>query len=115
MIDGSASGFMRSVKLHISENSQYENIILQARQRFGSSDYENKLHLYMTAVPINFSTKGRAMLESLRKRLDMGKIACDPEAHKELLTELRIAQSDENMKLIKENPQTMDLIHCVCV
>jgi hypothetical protein len=68
-------------------------------------NYEDKLHLYMSVIPINFSTKGRFMLENLKKYLDMGKIAISPEEHsnQELLTELRVATADEDMKDIGWN------------
>jgi hypothetical protein len=56
----------------------------------------------MNILPIPFGTKGRGILESLRKRLDLGKIAISPQKHNELLTEMRIAQSDEEMCLIKK-------------
>ena len=114
MIDGSASGFIRSVKLHVNDNPDYHIIIDNARKRFAGTgmNYEDKLHLFMNIVPVNFSTKGRFMLENLKKYLDMGKIAISPEEHsnQELLTELRIATADEDMKLQKEGTATMDLI-----
>jgi hypothetical protein len=65
----------------------------------------------MNIVPVAFSTKGRFMLERLRKWLDIGKIAISPKEHsnQELLTELRIATADEDMKLQNEGTATMDL------
>jgi hypothetical protein len=39
----------------------------------------------MNIVPVNFST---AMLECLRKWLDLGKIAISPEQNNELLAEM---------------------------
>jgi hypothetical protein len=113
LIDGSASGFIRSIKLHVGDNPQYDIIIDNARKRFAGTgmNYEDKIHLYMSVCPVNFSTKGRFMLENLKKYLDMGKIAISAEEHsnRELLTELRIATADEDMKLQKEGNATMDL------
>jgi hypothetical protein len=113
MIDGSTSGFIRSIKLHVNDNPDYHIMIDNARKRFAGTgmNYKDKLHLYMSVIPINFSTKGRFMLENLKKYLDMGKIAISPEEHsnQELLTELRVATADEDMKLPKEGTATMDL------
>jgi hypothetical protein len=105
-IDGSSSGFIRSVKLQTGEYVQYENVIEKAK-RDGKSD---EIWYYMQIVPVNFNTKGREMLGNLKKYMDMGRIAIDPDTHKELLTELRIATSDENMSLQKDQTSTMDLL-----
>jgi hypothetical protein len=34
-------------------------------------------------IPVNFATKGRYLLEQLRKQLDMGKVAIHPDQHNE--------------------------------
>jgi hypothetical protein len=59
------------------------------------------LHLYMNIVHVNFSTKHKAMLDNVRKWIDKGMVAIDPDLFPELLTELRIATSDEEMSLDK--------------
>jgi hypothetical protein len=105
-IDGSASGFIRSLKYQTHENPHYEQVIQKARQ----DGLDDQLHLYMNIVPVNFSTKGKSMLDNLKKYIDMGKLAIDPEAHKELLTELRIATANEDMTLEKDQTNTMDLL-----
>jgi hypothetical protein len=105
-IDGSASGFIRSVKLQTGEYTQYEKVIEKAK-RDGRSD---QLWYYMQICPVNFNSKGREMLGNLKKYMDMGKIAIDAQSYPELLTELRIATADEEMSLQKDQANTMDLL-----
>jgi hypothetical protein len=57
-VDGSQPGFIRILKIAIGEYRQYEYFVEKAKQ-----DNNNRpLHLYMNIVPVNFSTKHRAML-----------------------------------------------------
>jgi hypothetical protein len=107
-IDGSAAGFIRSLKFQTHENQQYEQLIEKAR-RDGLG--EDQLHIYMNIVPVNFSTKHKQMLGNVKKYIDMGRVAIDPEAHKELLTELRIATANEDMTLQKDQTNTFDLLN----
>jgi hypothetical protein len=97
MVDGSLPGFIRSLKAQIAgETVDYDYIIDKARQ---NGHDETKLYLYMRVVPVNISTRGKTMLGNLKKYMDMGKLAIDVEEHRDLLTELRIATSDEELKL----------------
>jgi hypothetical protein len=105
-IDGSSSGFIRSVKYQTGEYSQYERLIEKAKHD-GKLD---EIWYYMQICPINFNTKGHQMLGNLKKYMDMGKIAIDAQAFPELLTELRIATSDEDMALEKDQTNTFDLL-----
>ena len=50
------------------------------------------------------------MLDNIKKWMDAKRMAIDSDAHPELLTELRTAQSVEDMTLNKSE-YTMDLIH----
>ena len=52
----------------------------------------------------------RQMLDNIKKWMDAKRMAIDSDAHPELLTELRTAQSVEDMTLNKSE-YTMDLIH----
>ena len=52
----------------------------------------------------------KAMLGNLKKYIDMGKVAIDPEESKDLMTELRIATSDEELRLEKTTQYSMDLL-----
>jgi hypothetical protein len=103
MDDGSQPGFIRSLKIAIGEYAQYEYFVEKAKQD------KRPLHLYMNIVPVNFSTKHRAMLGNVRKWIDKGHVAIDPDLFPELLTELRIAQGDEEMSLDKTE-YSMDLL-----
>jgi hypothetical protein len=62
----------------------------------------------MNIVHVNFSTKHKAMLDNVRKWIDKGMVAIDPDLFPELLTELRITTSDEEMSLDKTD--SMDLL-----
>jgi hypothetical protein len=86
-IDGSGSGFIRSVKLQVREYTQYERLIEKARQD-GRPD---ELYHYMQICPVSFNKHHKTMLMNVRKYLDMGRIAIDADAYPELMTELRIA------------------------
>jgi hypothetical protein len=50
------------------------------------------------------------MLGNLKQYFDMSKMAIDPQAHKDLLTELRIATANEDMVLEKSGQYTQDLL-----
>jgi hypothetical protein len=71
---------------------------------------EDKLYLYMNIIPVNFSTKHKTMLANLKKYIDMGRVTIDPNAHSELMTELRIATSDEDLSLEKSRVNAFDLL-----
>ncbi|HJT49782.1 MAG TPA: terminase family protein [Nitrososphaeraceae archaeon] len=108
-IDASQPGLIKSLKLNIAgETVDYERIIQRARQN--GHDIDNQLYLYMRVVPVNFNTQGKIMLGNLKKYIDMGKVAIDPEAHSELLGDLRIAEADENLLLKKDQANTQDLL-----
>jgi hypothetical protein len=104
-IDGSQPGFIRSLKIAIGEYAQYEHFVERAKQ----DKREDKLYLYMNIIPVNFSTKHRAMLGNVKKWIDKGHVAIDSDLFPELLTELRIATSDEEMTLDKTE-YSMDLL-----
>jgi hypothetical protein len=105
-IDGSQSGFIRSVKYQTGDYPHYERLVEKARLD-GRPD---ELWHYMQVIPVNFSTKHKAMLGNLKLLIDKGRIAIDPHAHSELMTELRIATSDEDMALEKDQTNTFDLL-----
>jgi hypothetical protein len=104
-VDGSASGFIRSVKIALGGNEipNYEVFVEKSKR--------DKIPLYklMNVVPVSFGEKGRAMLGNVKKWIDKGRVAIDAEAHPELMTDLRIATSDEEMSLNKID-YTMDLL-----
>ena len=103
-IDGSNPGFIRSLKTAVGEYANYDVYIDKAK-----TDGDRPLFHYMNIIPVNFSTQGKPMLSNVKKWIDKGRVAIDPDAHKELMVDLRIAQADEEMKLNKTE-NTMDML-----
>lgn len=103
-IDGSNPGFIRSLKSALGEYPNYDVYIDKAK-----ADGDRPLFHYMNVIPINFSTQGKPMLSNVKKWVDKGHVAIDPDQHKELMLDLRIAQADEEMKLDKTD-NTMDML-----
>ena len=103
-IDGSNPGFIRSLKEALSEFVNYEVFVEKAKK-----DGNRPLYHYMNVIPVNFSTEGKPMLGNVKKYADNGWLAIDPDNHKELMLDLRIAQADEEMKLDKTD-NTMDML-----
>jgi len=102
-IDGSQPGFIRSLKIKLSEYPNYEHFEERSKK-------DNvPLYLYMNIVPVNFAEKGKIMLGKIVKLLDMNKVAISPDDHAELLTEMRIATADEDLRLDKKE-YSMDLL-----
>ena len=106
LCDSSQPGFIRSLKYQTGENPNYEQVIEKARR----DGLEDRLVLYMNICPINFSTNHKLMLGNVKKYMDMGRVAINPEEHKELLTELRIATANEDISLEKDKTNTFDLL-----
>jgi len=104
-IDGSQPGFIRSLKIALGEYAQYEHFVEKAKQ----DKREDKLHLYMNIVPVNFGERGKLMLANVNKLCDNNKFAIDPSEHAELLTDMRIATADEDLRLDKKD-YPMDLL-----
>ena len=104
-IDGSQPGFIRSLKIALGEYAQYEHFVEKAKQ----DKREDKLHLYMNIVPVNFGERGKIMLAIVKKLCDNKKFAIDTSEHAELLTEMRIATADEDLRLDKKD-YPMDLL-----
>jgi len=102
-IDGSNPGFIRSLKQAMGEFVNYDLFVDKAKTD------KRPLFYYMNVVPVNFATEGRAMLSNVKKWIDKQRVAIDPDQHKELMLDLRIAQSDEEMKLDKTD-NTMDML-----
>jgi hypothetical protein len=103
-VDGSASGWIRSLKTAIGEYPKYEVFVEKSKR--------DKIDLWrlMKVVPVNFGEHGRVMLGNVKKWIDMCRVAIDSEQFPELMTDLRIATSDEEMALQKDDYK-MDLIH----
>lgn len=105
-VDASQVEFIGSLKNAIGEDTKYDYFVDRAKHE------EKPLHLFMDIVPVPFNSSevgGRVMLGNLRKILDNKWMAINPDELPELLTDLRIAQCDELMKLDKTDYH-MDLL-----
>jgi hypothetical protein len=73
-VDGSAAGFIRSVKYQTGEFSQYEQVLDKAKR---DGRLEEPWY-YMQICPIAFNKHHKKMLENLKKYMDKCKVAIDP-------------------------------------
>jgi hypothetical protein len=100
-IDGANPSFIRSLKLQIREEPNYENIIAYYKQM--------KIHYGegMKVIPINFNAEHKAMLGHTKMLLEEGILAINPMFDK-LITSLRTAV-DIDGKLDKEATSYNDI------
>ena len=88
-IDGGNPSFIRSLKLQIGEDADYDKVIARYRsEKLGDNWSQN-----MKIVPVNFNTEHKAMLGHCKMILeqDPGKIAINPDKFDKLITALRTA------------------------
>src|SRR4030095_16281113 len=86
-IDGANPSFIRSLKLQIGEDPDYDKVIARYRlEKLGDNWSQN-----MRIVPVNFNTEHKGMLGHCKMILeqDPGKIAINPDRFGKLITELR--------------------------
>lgn len=102
-VDGSAAGYIRSLKTAIGEYPHYELQIERSKK--------DKIPLYhmMQIIPVSFGEEGTTMLEQCKKMIELNRVAIDPLYHENLLTEIRLATSTEDLKLDKHD-FPMDLL-----
>jgi hypothetical protein len=88
-IDGANPSFIRSLKLQIGEEADYDKVIARYRSE-GLGDDATK---DMKIVPVNFNKEHKAMLGHCKMILeqDPGKIAINPDRFDKLITALRTA------------------------
>jgi hypothetical protein len=85
-IDGANPSFIRSLKVQLDEDPEYEKAI--ARYKSQGWDWENSS--CMQVVPINFHSRHNEMLAHSKLFLERGHIAINPKFDK-LITALRTA------------------------
>jgi hypothetical protein len=95
LVDGANVNFIKSMKHMLNENIHYE-------------DEKVEDHIYKRVRPINFGTTHRALLSNMIELVSKGYVAIDPK-FENLLNQLRVAQMDANLSLIKK-PLTLDLV-----
>jgi hypothetical protein len=104
-IDGANPSFIRSLKLQIGEDADYDKVIARSRSEgLGDSCSQN-----MKIVPVNFNSEHKAMLGHCKMILenDGGRIAINPVFDK-LITSLRTAV-DNDGTLDKESTSYNDI------
>jgi hypothetical protein len=95
IVDGSNVNFIKTMKHMLNENMEYE----KEKPEDG---------IYKRVRPINFGTTHRALLSNMIELVAKGYVAIDPR-FENLLNQLRVAQMDANLSLIKK-PLTLDLV-----
>jgi aromatic ring-cleaving dioxygenase len=87
-IDGANPSFIKSLKLQIGEDADYDKVIARYRsEKLGDSTKDMKI------VPVNFNSEHKAMLGHCKMILeaDGGRIAINPDRFDKLITPLRTA------------------------
>jgi hypothetical protein len=87
-IDGANPSFIKSLKLQIGEDPDYDKVIARYRSE-GLGDATKDMRI----VPVNFKSEHKAMLGHCKMLLgkDGGKIAINPSGFDKLITSLRTA------------------------
>jgi hypothetical protein len=101
-VDGSQPGFIRSLKIALNEDPEYEKAI----------EYYNHNHMdwqaNMMVLPIPFSTSHKAMLSHTRTLIEDGFVAIHPTKFQKLLISLHTAVDNEG-KLDKNSTSFNDI------
>jgi hypothetical protein len=104
-IDGANPSFIKSLKLQIGEEADYDKVIARYRSEgLGDGTQDMKI------VPVNFNKEHKAMLGHCKMILedDRGKIAINPDKFGKLITSLRTAV-DIDGTLDKESTSYNDI------
>jgi hypothetical protein len=106
-IDGANPSFIKSLKLQIGEEADYDKVI--ARYKAEGFGAENAIK-DMRIVPVNFNREHKAMLGHCKMILeqDPGKIAINPDKFDKLITALRTAVDNDGI-LDKESTSYNDI------
>jgi hypothetical protein len=93
-IDGANPSFIKSLKLQIGEDPDYDKVI--ARYKSEGLD-DNSWSQYMKIIPVNFNKEHKAMLGHCKMIMenDGGKIAINPNKFDKLITALRTAVDND--------------------
>jgi hypothetical protein len=92
-IDGANPSFIKSLKLQIGEEAEYDKVIA----RYKSEGLGDNWGEYMKIVPANFNKEHKAMLGHCKMILEHepGKIAINPDKFDKLITALRTAVDND--------------------
>ena len=106
-IDGVNRSFIRSLKLQIGEEPDYDKVIARYRSvKLGDNSWSQDMKI----VPVNFNAEHKAMLGHCKMILenDGGRIAINPDRFDKLITSLRTAV-DSDGTLDKEATSYNDI------
>jgi hypothetical protein len=105
-IDGANPSFIKSLKIQIGEDADYDKVIARYRSE-GRGDSWGE---HMKIVPVNFNKEHKAMLGHRKMILenDGGRIAINPDKFDKLITSLRTAV-DIDGALDKESTSYNDI------
>jgi Terminase RNaseH-like domain len=94
-IDGANPSFIKSLKIQIGEEADYDKVIARCRSE-GLGDSWSK---DMKIVPVNFNKEHKAMLGHCKMLLekDGGHIAINPDKFDKLITALRTAVDNDGV------------------
>jgi aromatic ring-cleaving dioxygenase len=104
-IDGANPSFIKSLKLQIGEDADYDKVIVRYnKEKLGNGIQD------MRVVPVNFNSEHKAMLGHCKMLLenDGRNIAINPDRFDKLITALRIAV-DNDGTLDKESTSYNDM------
>ena len=93
-VDGANPSFIRSLKLQIGEDPDYDKVIARYRsEEWGDATKD------MRIIPVNFNKEHKAMLGHCKMLLekDGGKIAINPDRFDKLITALRTAVDNDGV------------------
>ena len=105
-IDGANPSFIKSLKLQIGEEADYDKVIARYKaEGFGDDPTKD-----MKVVPVNFNKEHKAMIGHCKMILENEprKIAINPDKHDKLITALRTAV-DNGGALDKESTSYNDI------
>jgi hypothetical protein len=94
-IDGANPSFIKSLKLQIGEEADYDKVIA----RYKSEKMAGNWSQDMKIVPVNFNKEHKAMLGHCKMLLehDGGRIAINPDRFDKLITALRTAVDNDGV------------------
>jgi hypothetical protein len=94
-IDGANPSFIRSLKMQIGEDPDYDKVIARYRsEKLGDNWSQN-----MRIVPVNFNSEHKGMLGHCKMIMenDGGRIAINPDRFDKLITVLRTAVDNDGV------------------
>ena len=107
-INGANPSFIKSLKLQIGEEADYDKVIQRYKADYGPASADDPAK-FMKIVPVNFNKEHKSMLGHCKMVLEDngGRIAINP-AFEKLITSLRTSVDDDGT-LVKESTSYNDI------